>query len=141
MSEAHPADFDSALAATQTNVEAMLDALLPHPDGPEAPLFEAMRYAAFAGGKRFRPFLVCESARLFGVNTRSALRVAAAVECVHTYSLVHDDLPCMDDDDLRRGRPTAHKQFDEATAVLAGDALLTLAFEILADPDTHEDPY
>ncbi len=123
---------------SQGAVEALLDGLLPRADGPEARVFEAMRYAALAGGKRFRPFLVCESARLFGVHSGSALRVAAAVECVHTYSLVHDDLPCMDDDDLRRGQPTVHRKFDEATAVLAGDALLTIAFEILTDDETHE---
>ncbi len=130
--------FDEALAAVNLKVEAALKALLPQAEGPESRLFDAMRYAVFAGGKRFRPFLVCESARLFDVREESALRAAAAVECVHTYSLIHDDLPCMDDDDLRRGQPTVHRKFDEATAVLAGDALLTLAFELLADPDTHE---
>jgi len=98
-----------------------------------------MEYALMVGGKRIRPFLVMESAKLFGVGQSSALRVAAAVECVHTYSLIHDDLPCMDDDDMRRGQPSVHKKFDEATAVLAGDALLTLAFEILADEKTHSD--
>ncbi len=96
-----------------------------------------MRYATFAGGKRLRPFLVEHSARLFGVEPSQALRAAASIEVLHTYSLVHDDLPCMDDDDLRRGRPTTHIAFDEATAVLAGDALLTIAFEILADARTH----
>ncbi|WP_424468713.1 polyprenyl synthetase family protein [Parvibaculum sp.] len=130
--------FDAAMTRSQVNVEAALDALLPRADGPEARVFEAMRYAVLVGGKRFRPFLVCESAKLFGVHSASALRVAAAVECVHTYSLVHDDLPCMDDDDLRRGQPTVHHKYDEATAVLAGDALLTFAFEILADGGTHE---
>lgn len=135
---ATPAFFDTAMARSQGDVEAALDGLLPRADGPEARVFEAMRYAVLAGGKRFRPFLVCESARLFGVHSASALRVAAAVECVHTYSLVHDDLPCMDNDDLRRGQPTVHRKFDEATAVLAGDALLTIAFEILADIGTHE---
>ncbi len=98
-----------------------------------------MRYATFAGGKRLRPFLVLHSARLFGVADASSLRVGAAIEVLHTYSLVHDDLPCMDDDDLRRGRPTTHIAFDEMTAVLAGDALLTIAFEILADAKTHPD--
>jgi farnesyl diphosphate synthase len=98
-----------------------------------------MRYACLAGGKRLRPFLVLEGARLFDVPRGRALRAAAAIEFVHCYSLVHDDLPAMDDDDLRRGRPTTHKQFDEATAILAGDALLTLAFEVLAHPDTHPD--
>mgnify|MGYP003667363742 FL=1 len=133
-----PQQFDAVLDEARLAVEATLDALLPRPEGPEARVAEAMRYALMAGGKRFRPFLVCESASLFGVHKGAALRAAAAVECVHTYSLVHDDLPCMDDDDLRRGFPTVHRKFDEATAVLAGDALLTFAFEILADRDTHE---
>jgi farnesyl diphosphate synthase len=131
--------FERALREAAADVEAQLDRLLPRAEGPEGRVFEAMRYAVFAGGKRFRPFLVRESARLFGVRNTSALRVAAAVECMHTYSLVHDDLPCMDDDDMRRGVPTVHRKFDEATAVLAGDALLTLAFEILAHEETHED--
>jgi farnesyl diphosphate synthase len=98
-----------------------------------------MRYAALGPGKRLRPFFALETGRLFGVAERSVLRAACALECIHAYSLVHDDLPCMDDDDLRRGRPTLHKAYDEATAVLAGDALQTVAFEILAHPDTHED--
>ena len=118
-------------------VDATLDEVLPQPAGLHGRVAEAMRYAVFAGGKRLRPFLTLEGARLFGVPQSRALRAAAAIEALHTYSLVHDDLPCMDDDDLRRGRPTAHRQFDEATAVLAGDALLTLAFGILADPATH----
>jgi farnesyl diphosphate synthase len=99
-----------------------------------------MRYAALGGGKRLRPFLLIESARLFGIEEEDALRAACALECVHCYSLVHDDLPAMDDDDVRRGRPTLHVAFDEATAILAGDALLTLAFEILSDETTHPDP-
>jgi farnesyl diphosphate synthase len=99
-----------------------------------------MRYAALAPGKRMRPFLVFAGANLFGVARRCALQVAAAIEMVHAYSMVHDDLPAMDNSDLRRGRPTCHKQFDEATAVLAGDGLLTAAFEVLANPDTHGDP-
>src|SRR5690349_22515892 len=98
-----------------------------------------MRYATLAGGKRMRPFLVLQSAGLFAVGHTSAMRAAVAIECVHCYSLIHDDLPAMDDDDLRRGRPTVHKAFDEATAILAGDALLTFAFEILASPVTHGD--
>ncbi len=118
-------------------VDAALDRLVSKPEGLHARVHEAMRYAIFAGGKRLRPFLVLESARLFAVLPDQAIRVAAAIEALHTYSLVHDDLPCMDDDDLRRGRPTTHRAFDEATAVLAGDALLTIAFEILADPATH----
>ncbi|HVH75159.1 MAG TPA: farnesyl diphosphate synthase [Stellaceae bacterium] len=120
--------------------DAALDRLLVVPPGPEARVYEAMRYSALAPGKRLRPFLVLVSARLFGVARRCALQVAAAVEMVHAYSLVHDDLPAMDDSDLRRGRPTCHKEFDEATAVLAGDGLLTMAFEVLAHPDTHSDP-
>jgi farnesyl diphosphate synthase len=99
-----------------------------------------MRYATLGGGKRFRPFLVIEAGTLFGVPQQQALNTAAAVECIHCYSLVHDDLSAMDDDDLRRGRPTVHKAFDEATAILAGDALLTLAFEILSQPATHSNP-
>ncbi|MEQ9170561.1 MAG: polyprenyl synthetase family protein [Rhodospirillales bacterium] len=118
----------------------MLDALMPLTDTPEARVVEAMRYASLAGGKRVRPFLVTQSAALFGVDTTSALRTAAAVEMVHCYSLVHDDLPAMDDDDLRRGQPTCHIKFDEATAILAGDALLTKAFEVLAEEATHSDP-
>jgi farnesyl diphosphate synthase len=116
--------------------------LLADPSLGDAParLAAAMRYAALGGGKRFRPFLVIESARLFGLPPDVALDTAAAIECVHCYSLVHDDLPAMDDDKVRRGRPTVHVEFDEATAILAGDALLTFAFEILARPDTHPDP-
>ena len=137
---ADPTVFDSlrtALKRAADQVERSLDSLLPKSEGLHARIPEAMRYAIFAGGKRLRPFLTLASAGLFAVPAARALRVAAAIEALHTYSLVHDDLPCMDDDDLRRGRPTTHKQFDEATAVLAGDALLTLAFGILADPETH----
>ena len=132
--------FAVALADAKALTDATLDRLIQVPPGPESRVFEAMRYAALAPGKRLRPFLVLASARLFAVGRRSALQVAAAIELVHAYSLVHDDLPAMDDSDLRRGRPTCHKAFDEATAVLAGDALLTLAFEVAADPDTHGDP-
>lgn len=120
-------------------VTVALDELLPRADGPEARLTEAMRYAALGGGKRLRPFFALETGRLFDVPERSVLRAACALELIHAYSLVHDDLPCMDDDDLRHGQPTVHKAYDEATAVLAGDALQTAAFEILADPDTHPD--
>jgi len=120
-------------------VTVALDELLPRADGPERRLTEAMRYAALGPGKRLRPFFLVETGRMFELNEQSLLRAACALECVHAYSLVHDDLPCMDDDDLRRGRPTAHKAYDEATAVLAGDALQTVAFEILVDPDTHPD--
>ena len=130
----------NSLADVGGAVEATLDTLLTVPTGYEARVVEAMRYALFAGGKRLRPFLTVAAADLFGVSRESSLRAAAAVECVHTYSLVHDDLPAMDDDDLRRGRPTTHKHFDEATAILAGDALLTFAFEILSDEHTHPDP-
>lgn len=131
--------FDAALAASAEVMEATLDRLLPKDGGPEARLFEAMRYATLGGGKRLRPFLVIEGARLFGVAESRAARVGAAVELVHCYSLVHDDLPAMDDDHLRRGRPTCHIQFDEATAILVGDALLTLAFDVLAEPASHPD--
>src|SRR5947207_10461385 len=99
-----------------------------------------MRYASLGAGKRFRPFLVVETAALFGVPREHALMAGAALECVHCYSLVHDDLPAMDDDELRRGQPTVHKAYDEATAVLAGDGLLTFAFDILARPETHPNP-
>src|ERR1700731_539402 len=129
-----------ALAEAAQLTDIALDQLLVVPPDLEARVYDAMRYAALAPGKRMRPFLVLAGARLFGVARRCALQVAAAVEMVHAYSLVHDDLPAMDDSDLRRGRPTCHKQFDEATAVLAGDGLLTAAFEVLAHPDTHGDP-
>ena len=133
-------DLEKRLEETADRITVALDTLIPRVQGPEARLMSAMRYAALGGGKRLRPFLVLETGRLFGVDERCLLRVAAALECIHTYSLIHDDLPCMDDDDLRRGRPTVHIAYDEATAVLAGDALLTIAFEILADPQTHTDP-
>lgn len=122
-----------------TSIDEKLIGLLPQTDGMEKDVLDAMRYALLAGGKRLRPFLVMQSSSLFSVEEISAYRVAAAVECVHTYSLIHDDLPAMDDDDMRRGQPSVHKKFDEATAILAGDALLTLAFEILADEKTHAD--
>jgi farnesyl diphosphate synthase len=129
--------LEASLKRSTGLIDQTLDAVLPQPQGLHARVAEAMRYAVFAGGKRLRPFLTVASAGLFEVPQSRALRVAAAIECLHTYSLIHDDLPCMDDDDLRRGRPTTHRQFDEATAVLAGDALLTLAFGILADSATH----
>ena len=132
--------FPEALAQAATLTDSALDRLLVVPDGLEARVIEAMRYSALAPGKRLRPFLVLAGARLFGVARRHALQVAAAIEMVHAYSMVHDDLPAMDDSDLRRGRPTCHKEFDEATAVLAGDGLLTAAFGVLAQPDTHADP-
>jgi farnesyl diphosphate synthase len=129
--------LNAALKRIATQVDVALDEVLPRPAGPSGRVAEAMRYAVFAGGKRIRPFLTVASAGLFDVPPEHSLRVAAAIEALHTYSLIHDDLPCMDDDDMRRGRPTTHRQFDEATAVLAGDALLTLSFGLLADPATH----
>jgi len=135
------APIEPAFAETATFIEATLEALLPQPAGPEARLMEAMRYATLGGGKRLRAFMVLQSGRLFGVDRRALGRVAVSVECLHAYSLVHDDLPAMDDDDMRRGRPSLHKAFDEATAILAGDALLTLAFGLLASPETHGDPF
>jgi farnesyl diphosphate synthase len=132
--------LEAALAETARLTDTVLDKLIAVPPGLEARVWEAMRYAAIAPGKRLRPFLVLASAQLFSVGRRSALQAAAAVELVHAYSLVHDDLPAMDNSDLRRGRPTCHKAFDDATAILAGDALLTLAFEVLAHADTHGDP-
>jgi farnesyl diphosphate synthase len=129
-----------ALAGAAAEIEVALDMLLPPPEGSEARLLEAMRYAAMGGGKRLRGFLVLEGARQFGVARNAALRVAAAIEMVHAYSLVHDDLPAMDDDDLRRGKPTTHRAFDEATAILAGDALQAHAFTVIAEEETHSDP-
>ena len=133
-------ELDKALAENAKAVSRVLDDLLPKGKGPESRVIEAMRYATLGGGKRIRPFLVTASAALFNVSRTSALRVAAAVEMVHCYSLVHDDLPAMDDDEIRRGKPTCHVKFDEATAILAGDALMTMAFEVLADDRTHTDP-
>lgn len=128
-----------ALAARAAVIEAAIDALLPVPAGHERRLIEAMRYATLGGGKRMRGFLVMETAALFG-DVPGAVRAAASVEMLHAYSLVHDDLPSMDDDDVRRGQPSTHIQFDEATAILAGDALQACAFELLAEPATHPDP-
>jgi len=135
------APIEPAFAEAASFTEATLDALLPKPSGPEARLIEAMRYATMGGGKRLRAFLVLQSGRLFGVDRRALGRIAAAVECLHAYSLVHDDLPAMDDDDFRRGKPSLHKAFDEATAILAGDALLTLAFGLIGSPEAHGDPF
>ncbi|AHE56120.1 hypothetical protein NX02_22505 [Sphingomonas sanxanigenens DSM 19645 = NX02] len=131
----------TAMERIAEDVDRQFDLLLTVPDDPRAPLFESMRHAAIGGGKRLRPLLVCAACDLFHVDREAALRVATAIECIHVYSLIHDDLPCMDDDDLRRGKPTVHKAFDEATAVLAGDALHALAFELLADEATHADPF
>ena len=133
-------EVERRVAEAADLVTVALDELLPRADGPEARLTEAMRYAALGPGKRMRPYFVIETGRMFEVQERPLLRAACALECVHAYSLIHDDLPSMDDDDLRHGRPTVHKAYDEATAILAGDALQASAFEILAHPDTHPDP-
>jgi farnesyl diphosphate synthase len=135
---ADEAALQAALAAQGEAVTRVLDEMLAPVEGPRGRVIEAMRYSALGGGKRLRPFLVCESARLFEVPQVRALRVAAAIEMVHCYSLIHDDLPAMDDSALRRGRATAHVAFDEATAILAGDGLLTEAFAVLADARTHD---
>ncbi|MEM1195913.1 MAG: farnesyl diphosphate synthase [Pseudomonadota bacterium] len=129
------------LKRVQRDVDAMFDTLMPVPSDTRARLVEAMRYAAIGGGKRVRPLLVVSTAELFGVARAAALRAGTAVEAIHVYSLIHDDLPCMDDDDLRHGKATLHHEFDEATAVLAGDSLHALAFEILADTKTSADPF
>jgi farnesyl diphosphate synthase len=139
------AQFEMRLGEIAALTETLLDRLLdPGPVAGErarpARLLEAMRYASLGGGKRFRPFLVVESAALFAVPEKHSLMAGAALECVHCYSLVHDDLPAMDNDDLRRGRPTVHKAYDEATSILVGDSLLTFAFDILGRPETHPDP-
>ena len=133
-------EFVRRLTEVADKVTVALDQLIPSAQGPEADLMRGMRHGALANGKRMRPFYVIETGAMFDAPEKSALRTAAALECVHCYSLIHDDLPCMDDDDFRRGQPTVHKAFDEATAVLAGDALLTLAFKILASRETHQDP-
>lgn len=137
---ASPEALAQSLGTAARAIEATIDRLLPTVDGDESVLLDAMRYAALGGGKRLRGYLVTEIAGIFGAEPEGALRVAASVEMLHAYSLVHDDLPAMDDDDLRRGQPSTHKQFDEAIAILAGDALQTMAFEILADEKTHADP-
>lgn len=133
------AELPAALGRAGRLVETAIDSLLPQVDGAEARLIEAMRYATLGGGKRMRGFLAVESAALFSVSETCAARVGAAIEMLHAYSLVHDDLPAMDDDDLRRGKPSCHRAYDEATAILVGDALQTRAFEVLAEPDTHSD--
>lgn len=130
-----------SLRDIQADVDAAFDAMLPVPEDTRARLVEAMRYAVIGGGKRVRPLLVSATAAMFGVDRDAAVLAGCAVEAIHAYSLIHDDLPCMDDDDLRRGRATLHKQFDEATAVLAGDSLHDLAFEILSRSDTSGDPF
>jgi farnesyl diphosphate synthase len=140
MSGASPL-LQAALADVAADVDRRFDALLEVPDDPRADLYRAMRHAAIGGGKRLRPMLVQATAQLFAVDRDCAGRAGLAIECIHVYSLVHDDLPAMDDDDMRHGKPAAHKVFGEATAILAGDCLHALAFEVLADPDTHADPF
>lgn len=130
-----------ALERMAKDVDILFDTWLTVPSDSRAKLYEAMRYAAIGGGKRMRPLLVVAACEVFNVDHDSAMRAGFAVECIHVYSLIHDDLPCMDDDDVRRGKPTVHKAFDEATAILAGDCLLALAFEILVDEATHSDPF
>ena len=134
------APVKEALTDFAAKMTATLESLLPQTDGPESKLFDAMRYSALGTGKFLRPYIVRTAAQMFDVPEKHYLRAGAAVEMVHTYSLIHDDLPAMDDDDMRRGRPSCHIAFDEATAILAGDALLTLSFEVLAGVDTHPDP-
>ena len=136
-----PLTLKTAMDRISGDIDQMFDRLLAIPQDPRARLYEAMRHAAIGGGKRLRPLLVRAAADLFHIDRMPALRVGIAIECIHVYSLIHDDMPCMDDDDIRRGRPTVHKAYDEATAVLAGDSLHALAFEVIADPETHADPF
>jgi len=138
ISEVNP-QFEQRLNEVADRITVALDQLIPAASGPEAQLMRAMRHGALGSGKRLRPFIAIEVGRMFGAQEKSLLRAAAAIECVHAYSLIHDDLPAMDNDDFRRGQPTVHKAFDEATAILAGDGLLALAFEIMASPETHRD--
>ncbi len=135
------AELKEALERIQTDIDAAFDAYLPVPDDTSARLVEAMRYATIGGGKRVRPLLLAAVAELYGVDRTAAIHAGCAVEAIHAYSLIHDDLPCMDDDDLRHGKPTVHRAFDEATAVLAGDALHALAFDILVRPEITGDPF
>jgi farnesyl diphosphate synthase len=135
------ADLDGASAQVARGVDDVFGHYLSAPGDGRDRLFAAMRHAGIGGGKRIRPLLTVAAARLFGIDPARALRAGAAIEAIHVYSLIHDDLPCMDDDDLRRGKPTVHKAYDEATAVLAGDCFHDLAFEILSDVATHEDPF
>lgn len=133
--------LEAALRDVAGEIDRQFDRLLAVPQDPRAKLYHAMRHAAIGGGKRLRPLLVFATARLFGVDRTCTARVATAIECIHVYSLIHDDLPAMDDDDLRRGKPTVHRAFDEAAAILAGDALQALAFELLGAEATHPDPF
>jgi farnesyl diphosphate synthase len=138
---AQSSGLESAFAQIRREIDASFGALLASPSDGRATLYEAMRYSAIGGGKCLRPLLVTAACDLFQVDRRCALRAGLAVECIHVYSLIHDDLPCMDDDDLRRGKPTLHRAYDESTAILAGDSLHALGFEVLADPATHHDPF
>lgn len=138
---AMPDLLSEAFEQVQEDVDSAFDAFLPVPQDTRARLVEAMRYAVIGGGKRVRPLLVCATAKLFGVDRDAAVSAGCAVEAIHCYSLIHDDLPCMDDDDLRHGKPTLHKVYDEATAVLAGDCLHALAFDILSMQGTSSDPF
>ena len=138
---AQPSLLQDSLAQIAVDIDQQFNVLLQLPGDTRDRLYAAMRHAAIGGGKRLRPLLVTATAALFHVDRAVALRVGTAVEAIHVYSLVHDDLPCMDDDDLRRGKPTVHRAFDDATAVLAGDSLHALAFEILASSQTHTDPF
>lgn len=140
MGEAAPI-LSAALAGIARDVDKQFDRFLSVPKDPREPLYEAMRHACIGGGKRMRPLLTVAAANLFNVDRDAALRAGCAIEAIHVYSLIHDDLPCMDDDDLRRGKPTVHKAFGEAVAVLAGDSLHALAFELLSDGATHADPF
>jgi farnesyl diphosphate synthase len=137
----HADSLQPSLDAIGADLDRLFESLLAVPPDSRAQLYEAMRYAAIGGGKRLRPLLVVAACGLFHVDRERALRVGLAVEAIHVYSLIHDDLPAMDDDDLRRGKPTVHRAFGEATAILAGDSLHALAFEVLADEATHEDPF
>ncbi len=136
-----PVSLDAAIADVSAEIDRQFDLLLAVPEDPRADLYAAMRHAAMNGGKRLRPLLVFATATLFDVDRRCTARAATALEAIHVYSLIHDDLPAMDDDDMRRGKPTVHKVYGEACAILAGDCLHALAFELLADPDTHPDPF
>ncbi|MFK4871119.1 polyprenyl synthetase family protein [Novosphingobium sp. ZW T3_23] len=133
--------LSEGLARIAEEIDGAFDALLPVPDDARARLLEAMRYAAIGGGKRLRPLLLASVAEMYGVVREAAIRASIAIESIHVYSLIHDDLPCMDNDALRHGKPTLHLAFDEATAVLAGDSLHAFAFEVLADPATSADPF
>lgn len=141
MAAATSIDLVAEAGRIAAEVDGLFSSLLKAPNDGRDRLFEAMAHAAIGGGKRVRPLLTVAASRLFAIDEDRAIRAGTAVEAIHVYSLIHDDLPCMDDDDLRRGKPTVHKAFDEATAVLAGDSLHALAFEILSDPATHEDPF